>query len=250
METSTRLLVAAALLTALGIYGAVRKPYGTLLPMDVSDLSGIQPKLDKLGSEERELALGYLERSNGDVLPPSLADPDAPFTARTFGEAIELQRRFLREQGVRDAQTAQRRAAREQALEPLREAVGVRLVRRELLTTVQAMGLQDAASSPTGTERVLVVTYRLVNGSGRDIARTKGSVEVIDPDGRKRSECWFDESRPLEAFSAIEVRCGNTARSAGASERDFVALPAQDLRLTWEPAEVVFADGTRLSAPR
>jgi hypothetical protein len=248
METSTRLLIVAGLLVALGVYGAVRKPYGTLLPMDVSDLSEIQPQLNRLGDEERDLVLGYLERSNGDVLPPSLADPDAPFTARTFGEAIALQRRFLREQGVRDAEVARRRAAREQVLEPLRDAVGVRLLRRELLTVAQALGQPDGPG--TRPERVLVVTYRLVNGAGRDIAAVRGLVKVNDAQGAKRSECWFDETSTLEAFSGIEVRCGNAMRMADPREREFAALPAQDLVVDWEPAEVVFADGARLSAPR
>ena len=248
METSTRLLIAAGLLVALGVYGAVRKPYGTLLPMDVADLSDIQPQLDRLGAEERELVLGYLKRSNGDVLPPSLADPDAPFTARTFGEAIALQRRFLREQGVRDAQAAQRRVARDALLEPLRDAVGVRLLKRELLTVAQLQGRPEEPVA--GPERVLVVTYRLLNGAGRDIVAVKGSVEVRDLAGARRSECWLDETRTIEAFSGIELRCGNAMRTAGPGEREFAALPAQDLVVDWEPAEVVFADGARLSVPR
>lgn len=248
METSTRLLIAAGLLFALGVYGAVRKPYGTLLPMDVADLSDIQPQLDRLGAEERDLVLGYLERSNGDVLPPSMADPDAPFTARTFGEAIALQRRFLREQAVRDAEAAQRRVARDAALEPLRDAVGVRLLKRELLTVAQIQGRPD---EPVGRpERVLVVTYRLVNGAGRDIAAVKGLVKVNDAQGAKRSECWLDETGTLEAFSGIEVRCGNAMRTADPRDREFAALPVQDLVVDWEPAEVIFADGARLSAPR
>jgi hypothetical protein len=248
METSTRLLIVAGLVVTLGVYGAVRKPYGTLLPMDVSDLPEIQPQLDRLDDEERELVLGYLKRSNGDVLPPSLADPDAPFTARTFGEAIALQRRFLREQAVRDAEAAQRRAAREKILEPLRDAVGVRLLKRELLTVAQALGQPDQPS--TRPERVLVVTYRLVNAAGRDITAVKGLVKVNDATGAKRSECWFDETSTLEAFSGIEVRCGNAMRTADSREREFAALPAQELVVEWEPAEVVFADGARLSAPR
>lgn len=248
METSTRLLIAAGLLAALGVYGAVRKPYGTLLPLDVTDLSEIQPQLGRLGEDERELVLGYLERSNGDVLPPSLADPDAPFTARTFGEAITLQRRFLREQGVRDAQAAQRRIARDAALAPLRDAVGVRLLRRELLTAAQVQGRPDGPAGATA--RVLVVTYRLVNGAGRDITAVKGLVEVSDAQGAKRTECWLDETGALEAFAGVEVRCGNAARTAGPRDHEFAALPAQELVVDWEPSEVVFADGSRLSVPR
>ena len=249
MSYTSRALIVAALLIALGVYGAVRKPYGTLLPLDVSDLSGIQPQLDRLDSEERELVLGYLKRSNGDVLPAAMADPDTPFTARTFGEAITLQRRFLREQAVRDAAAAQRAAEHDRALEPLREALGARLVRRELLSEAQALGLEPAgtASAPA---RVLVVTYRLANTAGRDIASFTGAVDVRDADGRRRSHCWIDQRDRLEAFASVEVRCGNSARTADADERAFAALPANDLTLYWEPREIVFADGSRLDAPR
>lgn len=251
MSLSTRALIVAALLILLGLYGALRKPYGTLLPLDVSDLSEIQPQLDRLDAEERELVLGYLRRSNGDVLPASLADPDAPFTARTFGEAIALQRRYLREQGERDAVAAQRAAERESALQPLREALDLRLLRRELLSEAEALGLQPAAApsqAPTSNERVLVVTYRLINASGRDITRASGSARVRDAAGRQRSDCWLQQER-LPAFESVEVRCGNTARRADADQRAFVALPVSELRLEWEPREIVFGDGSRLAAP-
>ena len=76
MNLSTRLIIVVALMGALGLYGALRKPYGTLLPLDVDDLSEIQPQLDRLGAQERELVLGYLKRSNGDVLPASMAAPN------------------------------------------------------------------------------------------------------------------------------------------------------------------------------
>ena len=225
-----------------------RDPLRTALPFGTTDLSSVQAELARLKPDDRELVEAYVKRSNGDVLPPSMADPDAPFTARTFGEAIALQRRFLREQAVRDAEVAQRKAARDALLEPLREAVGVRLLKRELLTVAQAQGRQEVSSA--SSDRVLVVTYRLVNGAGRDITAVKGTVEVRDAAGERRSGCWLDETRTLEAFSGIEVRCGNMMRSADAREREFAALPAQDVTVSWEPVEVVFADGKQLSVPR
>lgn len=251
MSFTSRALIVVAVLAALGLYGALRKPYGTLLPMDVRDLSEVQPQLDRLGDDERALVLGYLKRSNGDVLPPAMADPDSPFTARTFGEAIELQKRFLREQAERDAVTAQRRAERDHLLEPLREALGLRLLRRELLSRDQALGIADTGGAKRADDgaRVLVVTYRLSNASGRDIASAKGAVDVFDADGRRRTHCWLEQDA-LEAFASTELRCGNAMRSADPDERAFAELPADSLRLEWEPAEIVFADGSRLSAPR
>jgi hypothetical protein len=251
MSFTTKALIVAAVLAALGLYGALRKPYGTLLPMDVHDLSEVQPQLDRLDDDERALVLGYLKRSNGDVLPPAMADPDFPFTARTFGEAIELQKRFLREQAERDAVAAQRRAERDRLLEPLRDALGLRLLRRELLSRDQALGIADTGGAKRADDgtRVLVVTYRLSNPSGRDIASAKGSVDVFDADGRRRTHCWLEQDA-LEAFASAELRCGNAMRNADPDERAFAGLPADGLRLEWEPAEIVFADGSRLSAPR
>ncbi len=52
-----------------GLYLVGTDPYRTTLPMDVADLSPIQPALDKLPPKDRELVTDYLKRSNGDVLP-------------------------------------------------------------------------------------------------------------------------------------------------------------------------------------
>ncbi|WP_257387571.1 hypothetical protein [Tahibacter caeni] len=251
MRFTTQALIVAAALAALGIYGAVRQPYGTLLPMDVGDLSEVQPQLDRLDEDERALVLGYLKRSNGDVLPPAMADPDYPFTARTFGEAIELQKRYLREQAERDAAVAQRQAERDRLLEPLREALALGLLRRELLTSDEALGIADTGGAKRADDgtRVLVVTYRLSNRSGRDIVSAKGSVDVRDADGRRRAHCWLEQDA-LEAFASADLRCGNAMRTADPDERAFAELAADSLRLDWEPAEIVFADGSRLTAPR
>lgn len=251
MTLSTRLLIVAGLIGALGLYGALRRPYGTLLPLDVDDLSDVQPQLDRLSEEERELVLGYLKRSNGDVLPASMADPDAPFTARNFGEAIALQKKFLREQAERDAVNAQRRAERDRALAPLREALDLRLVKRELLTQDEALGIDTSggAKRADNGDRVLVVTYRLVNTSGREIVSAKGAADVHDAGDKRRTHCWIDQTDRIEPFARVEVRCGNAMRNAGPDERAFVDLPADKLRLLWEPAEITFADGSRLSAP-
>lgn len=252
MSMSTRLLIVAALMIALGLYGALRKPYGTLLPLDVDDLSDIQPQLDRLSEDERELVLGYLKRSNGDVLPASMADPDAPFTARTFGEAIELQTKFLREQGEREAAQAQREAERDRALAPLREALELRLVKRELLTQDEVVGVAATAGAKhaDSSQRVLVVTWRLVNTSGRGIVSAKGAAEIRDAQGERRTHCWIEQMDPIEPFARVDVRCGNAMRMASAGERALVELPAEEIRVRWEPAEIMFDDGSRLTAPR
>lgn len=246
------------LLCGLGIVRCAQGPYATQLPLDVSNLERIQPQLDRLPPDERDLVLGYLRRSNGDVLPAKFADPDSPFTARTFGEAIRLQRDWLARDAVRQAAADKREAERQARLLPLRGALDVRLVRRQILTHDQLYGVAEPTTNAHGQTvkhalndtPALVVTWRLRNTSVRTIASAKGSVELRDAEGRRVNECWIDRAEPLASGDAAEIQCGNLNRTAGDAERAFVTTPASDLILVWEPDTIVFDDGTTLKSDR
>lgn len=112
------------LLLCAAIYGLCAvgtDPYGTTLPMEVDDLSPIQPALDKLPLADREVVTDYLKHSNGDVLPAQFADPDAPLTARTFAQAIALEKDFRVKMAAQDEKAAAMRAVREPSMKPLRD---------------------------------------------------------------------------------------------------------------------------------
>ena len=253
--TAAGLLV---VLCALGMRQCVVGVYGTRLPMDVKDLSPIEPQLKRLKPGERELVEGYLRRSNGDVLPAQFADPDDPFTARTFGEAIRLQRAWL----VRDAERQKKAdalaAGRAAAMQPLRDATDVRLVRRQIMTHDELFGIAPPTTNARGqtvkhalnTQEVLIVTWRLRNTSARTLASAKGSVSLRDAQGSRVNDCWIDHDGNLQPGEAVEVRCGNTQRSVFDADRAFVATPATELTLVWEPKKVAFADGETLDAER
>lgn len=251
MLSSTRFWFFLALIVVIVLGVRARDPLRTALPWDVDDLSAIQPQLDRLTPADRELVLDYLKRSNGDVLPAALADPDAPFTARTFAEAIELQKDFLAKDAVRQSAADARNDAREAAREPLRQALTVYLVRREILQGAaiyggplnQPVDKGRAAAPAQNGNQVLVVTYRLHNHGSSDIAAAKGQALVVDASGTKRSECWIEHAQALTVASFAEVRCGNLAWDATPADREFVALPASALTLIWNPTEVFFADG-------
>ena len=236
----------------------LNEPHNTHLPLDLNELPRIQSKIDKLPPEERELLLGYLKRSNGDRLPAKFADPDSPFTATTIGEAIVLQREWLKRDAVRQAGADQRSAAREASMQPLRAVIDVRLVRRQILTHDEIFGLPQDTVTPRGDvvkhalndRQALIVTWRLRNLSPRTIASAKGSVELRDAGGNKVTECWIDEKNPLPGNETREVRCGSTQRAATDADRAFVAASAMDYTLLWEPEEVVFDDGTQLKSSR
>ena len=247
------------LLCALLVGGGAcsRSPHATALPMEVDDLSPIQAQLDRLPADERELVVAYLKRSNGDVLPAQFADPDEPFTARTFGEAIVLQREFLVKQAGREREIAARDAQREAALKPLRDVLGLQLVRRELLTYDQIYGIaanapgqsKRARNDANATRPILVMTYRLSNRSGRTLAAFSGSARIPGSGLMPLAQCYFDERRELAPGATHEVRCGDPRHEADAEQRAAVTRPLHELKLYWEPREIRFADGRVLKAP-
>ena len=258
--TAALLLV---VLCGLGIRQCALGAYATPLPMDVKDLTPIQPQLDQLKPEERELVLGYLKRSNGDVLPPKFADPDEPFTARTFGEAIKLQREWLVRDAARQARADALTADREAAMKPLRDATDVRLVRRQILTHDELFGVAPPTTDVTGQaargqtvkhalnqNEVLVITWRLRNTSPRTLASAKGTVTLRRADGSRATSCWIDHDGAVQPGEGVELRCGDTNRAVFDADRAFVAASASDFYLVWEPRTVVFADGETLESER
>lgn len=255
--TSTTLAL-FLVLCGLGIRQCAIGVYGTHLPMDVKDLTPIEPQLAKLKPGERELVVGYLKRSNGDVLPAKFADPDNPFTARTFGEAIRLQRAWLVRDAERQAKADALAAQRDAAMQPLRAAVDVRLVRRQILTHDEIYGVAQPTTNARGqtvkrafnTDEALVVTWRLRNTSRRTIDSASGSVWLRDAAGQRANSCWIDHRDPLPPDESVEVRCGNTAKGVGDADRAFVATSASEFVLVWEPRKVTFAGGETLDAER
>ena len=125
-------LVGIAIVVALIHYG--RDPHHTRLPFGSTDLSSVESDLRRLPADERALVEAYVKRSRGDVLLPSMAEPDDPLTARTFGEAITLQRKWQVKMHAQEAVAATRAAERDRAMAPLRDAVTARVARREILT--------------------------------------------------------------------------------------------------------------------
>src|SRR5579859_2891403 len=111
-----------------------RDPHHTALPVGSTDLAPLQAKLAKLPPNERELVEEYVQRSHGDVLPARFADPDNPLTARTFGDAIVLERQWRDKQNVQQASAARRSAERADELAPLRALVTANVAQRELLS--------------------------------------------------------------------------------------------------------------------
>ena len=252
---STWNISGCAVLTAVfitGLAGCSRGPYGTALPLDLADIPKIQPQLNKLPDDERELVLGYLRRSNGDVLPAKFADPDAPFTARTFAEAIKLQKDYKVKHAVDIARMDALQAAREAALAPLRDALSIELVSREILSADAVSGRELIRGQAINDSPILVTTYRLRNRTYETITDASGSVVVRTSDDPKSlmgaARCWFQGIERLSPGQATEVRCGDIRKQVDDASKAFVALPESALILTWEPKSITFESGKVLKA--
>lgn len=253
MMTSDTLRSTAIAFVLLSAFTACSKdPHATRLPLNLSDIPKVQPQLDKLPANERQLVLDYLKRSNGDVLPANLADPSAPLTARTFAEAIKLQKEFVVRNSAEEARVADVRAARDAALDPLREALSIEIVKKEIVTADEATGRQPSPGQAIHDAPTLVTTYRLKNNTAQTMVHVTGSVSVrspADPDSLMGLDrCFIDRSEPIQGGQSLEVRCGNVAQRPGDQAKEYVAMAEGSLFVRWEPKSITFEGGRVLAA--
>ena len=250
---STILLV-LFLMAVVGLYRIGTDPYRTTLPMEVEDLSPIAPQLAKLPPEDRELVVDYLKRSNGDVLPAQFADPDDPLTARTFAEAIALEKKHREKMKVEQARLAAFRAERDAQFKPLRDIVSARIVNREFLTYDEIYGrstsggLAKSVQGDPGAGKITVLTYRFWNRGNRTITSLRGNVEVDGSGLMPAASCWINDSDPIGPLDHRDVRC-RTPVDATAEDRAMVQRPLAQIPLDWYPAEIRFDDGRVLKGP-
>lgn len=259
-----RILITAAILW--GVY-IIRDPYRTGLPFGTTDLSSIQEKLDKLPEEDRTLVVEYVTRTNGDVLPAAMADPDDPITARTVREAIALQKNFRIKQEQAEAKAQERAAIRNKALTPLRAVLSVTIEKREIVPreelTIDPKFLQEVRNRvpkrAIDSTPILMTTYRLTNTSENVIETIKLAVDIKKrPAKPKRliesfdlglEHCYIDgfpQNTPLAPQASVSVRCGNIHKQASPTDKAYVEMPEEELVLETTPKFIRFAEGNTL----
>lgn len=257
-------LLMKLVLVGLLVWGAIelRDPHRTSLPFGTDDLSSVQDQLARLPEDERELVTAYVRRSRGDVLTPAMADPDVPLTARTFADAIKLQRRYLVFQAEQNAKIQARKAERDSKLEPLRAALSLRLIKREIMTADEATGRSPEpapvypgaakqALSPLNNTQVLVSTYRLRNISNTTIDSAKVSVTIRKASPRLDelgilANCYIEHDTPLVQWDGASVRCAQLNKPATEQDRAYAAMDESQFIVDYEPRLIRFADGREL----
>lgn len=238
----------------------LRDPHNTRLPFGSTDLTSVQVQLGKLPPDERALVESYVKRSHGDVLPPKFADPDNPLTARTFGEAIALEKRWQEKHKIEQAAADARSAARDAEFTPLRAVVQASVVKRELLSPaeIEARRNPDAgAATPDAAKRALpsseptvfAVTIALENLEDSDVLELKGDLHANDRDAYLPLQlCWIDldERQTVSVRGRREIVCANPNRGVSAGEADFINDPPGRFTLVWEPRHIRLRNGTVL----
>lgn len=223
--------------------------YSTQLPLS-TDLSKLQKQLAKLPADERALVEAYVKRSRGDVLPARFADPDEPLTARTFREAIELQRTWNAKMKVAEARAAEARAQREAKLAPLRAVVHAGVVKAEIITRneYQALRNPNFYQQPYRVDKspTFITVIRVENRGDDTIVAMRGSLQARDSEQYLPMDlCWIslNDSRPIAPGGHVELTCGHDHRGAGPQQEAFVNNREERFRVVWEPRYVKFASG-------
>jgi hypothetical protein len=243
---------------ALFVWGALafNSPYRTRLPFGSKDLGSVQAQLDKLPEEDRMLVIGYVKRSNGDYLPARFADPDAPFTASNFKEAIALQKNFLASMSEQGRRAQALKLERDAKYAPLREALSVKMLKREILPRDQAAGIPKQSYFIDGQyvmkyaneAPVQVTTYRIKNNTHAKMEAIKAMITVrkLHPSVSELGilgDCYIEHSDGIDARSYTDIACADAFREAGKTEREYVAMPDNQFYIDWEPKRIRFSNG-------
>lgn len=251
-----RNLLVALAVGAVVVLGArhSRDPRNTELPFGSTDLSSVEAQLAKLPDEERALVESYVKRTHGDYLPAGMGDPDDPMTARTFAEAIALERAWKEKMKGQQAQADARQAERDARLAPLRALVDARVVKAEVLSSSEFAARRGQPQPGQATMRsegeTFVVRIRVQNIGNETINAMSGSLQARDRDEYLPLDlCWIDFSQhaPMAPGASEEIECGGRA-GVSDQQRAFAAGVAGRFTVVWEPRQVVLASGRRLDS--
>lgn len=128
MTIAKRLLVGA--FAGVVLWGANRHfdPYSAKLPLDSTDLSVIQDKLDKLPPDERELVLAYVHRTRGRNDGSSMLIATQLATTPNLKDAIDMQKAWLAKETTLNATVDSEFTAYNSKFNAMRKALQIELV--------------------------------------------------------------------------------------------------------------------------
>lgn len=242
--------VSAITLLCSIILVACSGPKDTPLPRELEKMDSIKLSMEKLTPEERELATGYIMRHTiGAKLGGLFGGKEGPGIPEgmTLGKAIDEQRKFkadaVLEEAKQQALKVKLQAEREAMLKPMREAITVTLVSKEIKTEHGYSGMV--------MDEKLKVTFGYKNNSGKDISGVKGHISVKDLFGDELSAFQVSNDSTIKAGQSITWTGSRSVRFSMGDNQDrkLAELGDDKFKVVWEPQVIVFADGTKLTIP-
>lgn len=225
-------------------------PKATPLPRDLDKMESINPALEKLTSEERELVSGYIMRHTiGAKIGGLFGGKEGPGIPEgmTLGKAIDEQRKFKADLAIEEAKQQalkiKLQAEREAVLKPMREAITVTLVSKKVHI--------ERGYSGIVMDEKLEVTFGYKNNTNKDIAGAKGYISVKDLFGDEISGFLISNDETIKAGQTVTWTGSRSLRySLGSNDdRKFAELDDDKFKVVWDPRTIVFKDGTKLSVP-
>lgn len=232
------------------VLAACSGPMDTPLPRDLDKMESIKPAMEKLTSEERELATGYIVRHTiGAKLGGLFGGKEGPEIPEgmTIGKAIEEQRKFkadaATEEAKQQALKAKLQAEREAAMKPMREAITVTLVSKKIITEHGYGGIV--------MDENLKVTFGYKNNTDKDIAGVKGHVSVKDLFGDEISGFLISNDNTIKAGQTATWTGSRSVKFSLGNNKDrkLAELGDDKFKVVWDPQMIVFKDGTKLAVP-
>lgn len=253
-----RLILGGAFLgvIAWGAMGHI-DPYRTKLPLDKTDLSSVQAKLDKLPVADRDLVLAYVQRTGGRN-DSSMLTVTQLATMPNFKEAIALQKKWFKNEADEDAKRNAKYFAQDSKFDHLRAALQIEWVRRERIPQSQRFGFSmtqrntkdgvvSAQSDPT---LVWVDTFRAKNLSATTIKEfeaimqlRKAHLKSTDLDMPRG--CKVSSHSALIPFATVDLYCDPLLIDG---KQDGANI-GQDLIFESHPTYLRYADGKTLEEP-
>jgi hypothetical protein len=224
---------------------ACSDPKNTPLPTDMGKMETIKPQFEKLTDDEKKLVAAYMLRKSmqGTIFGGAAGTTDAA----TIGQAIDNQRAFVAAAEKRDAEEkalkAKLQAEREAAMKAMRDVVTVALVSKKIDVERGYSGIE------LGRRISIIVGYQ--NNGDKPIAGVKGTLVIKDVFGDTLSRFRISNDDTLGPKQSKTWTGGRRLSSFGGDNKDekFAELPDDKIKVDWEPDQIVFTDGSKLSAP-
>jgi hypothetical protein len=242
------LVLALAGLAVLVVVGC-SNPKNAIIPTNIDSMDSISESVKKLTPEDRELFAGYFMRHVvGSKMGGLFGIKARPIPeGMTVGKAIDEQRAYLATESAKEADEKALKEKvlkeREQAMDAMRSAVTVTLVSKKIVS--------EKGYSNIETDRKIEVVIAYRNNTEKAVAGVKGTVDVHDLFGDELSGFAISNEATIAPGATITWTGGRSVRYGMNSNNDekLGGLEDDKYKVIWNPKMVVFADGTKLTAP-